>query len=159
MPNSPRFTALFLGSVLSACCAIGTAGQTATSEPPPFSTQVTPGYTKAAPIALGSAPASNSAASGLLLMFPPNATTSREVFMTGNGAASTNAGPNGAASNSANHSGGIPRSTGGNIPGLLTVPTFAGAFAAQGGPSVGSVFPYIMIGNDPLLGGKTEIPA
>jgi hypothetical protein len=79
--------------------------------------------------------------------------------MTGNGAASTNAGPNGAASNSANHSGGIPRSTGGNIPGLLTVPTFAGAFAAQGGPSVGSVFPYIMIGNDPLLGGKTEIPA
>ena len=159
MPNSPRFTALFLGSVLSACCAISTAGQTATSEPSPLSTQATPGYTKAAPIALSSAPASNSAASGLLLMFPPDAATSREVFMTGNGAASTTAGPNGAAGNDANHSGGIPRNPGGNIPGLLTVPTFAGAFAAQGGPSVGNVFPYIMIGNDPLLGGKTEIPA
>jgi hypothetical protein len=36
---------------------------------------------------------------------------------------------------------------------------FAGAFAAQGGPSAGSVFPYLMIGNDPVLGGKTEIPA
>jgi hypothetical protein len=159
MPNSPRFTALFLGSVLSACCAISTAGQTATSEPSPFSTQATPGYTKAAPIALGSAPVSNSAASGLLLMFPPNATTSRQVFMTGNGAASTTAGPSGAAGNNANHSGGLPHNPGGNIPGLLTVPTFAGAFAAEGGPSAGGVFPYIMIGNNPLLGGRTEIPA
>jgi hypothetical protein len=79
--------------------------------------------------------------------------------MTGNGAASTAAGPSGGAGNNANHSGGIPRNPGGNIPGLLTVPTFAGAFAAQGGPSAGGVFPYIMIGNNPLLGGKTEIPA
>lgn len=79
--------------------------------------------------------------------------------MTGNGAASTTAGPNGAAGNNGSHSGAIPRSPGGNIPGLLTVPTFAGAFAAQGGPSLGKVFPYIMVGNDPLLGGKTEIPA
>jgi hypothetical protein len=159
MPNSPRFTALILGSALLTCSAIRTAGQTATSEPSPFATQASPGYTKAAPIALGSAPTSNSAASGLLLVFPPNATTSREVFMTGSGAASTSAGPSGAAGNNANHSGGIPRNSGGNIPGLLTVPTFAGAFAAEGGPSVGRVFPYIMIGNDPLLGGKTEIPA
>jgi hypothetical protein len=92
-------------------------------------------------------------------MFPPNATTSREVFMMGNGAASTASGPSGSAGNNANRSGGIPRNPGGNIPGLLTVPTFAGAFAAQGGPSAGKVFPYIMIGNDPLLGGRTEIPA
>jgi len=159
MPYSPRFTALILGSALLTCSAIRTAGQTATSEPSPFSTEASPGYTKAAPIALGSAAASNSAASGLLLVFPPNATTSREVFMTGRGAASTTAGPSGAAGNHANHFGDIPRNPGGNIPGLLTVPTFAGAFAAQGGPSVGRVFPYIMIGNDPLLGGKTEIPA
>src|SRR5580692_8718639 len=158
MPNSPRFTALFLGSVLSAGCAISTAGQTATTEPSPFSTQATPGYTKAAPIALGSAPASNSAASGLLLVFPPNATTSREVFMMGSGASSTAAGSNGTAGDNANR-GGLPHNPGGNIPGLLTVPTFAGAFAAQGGPSAGGVFPYIMIGNNPLLGGKTEIPA
>ncbi len=159
MPNSHRFTALFLGSVLFTCSAIRTAGQTASSEPSPFSTQASPGYTRAAPIALGSAPASNSAASGLLLMFPPNAATSREVFMTGNGFASTSAGPNGTAGNNSSRSGAIPRSPGGNIPGLVTVPTFAGAFAALGGPAAGRVFPYIMIGNDPLLGGKTEIPA
>jgi hypothetical protein len=159
MRNSPRFTALFLGLVLLTCSAGRTAAQTASSEPSPFSTQAAPGYTKAAPIALGSAPASNSAASGLLLMFPPNATTSREVFMTGNGASGASAGPSGAAGNNGSHSSAIPHNPGGNIPGLLTVPTFAGAFAAQGGPSVGKVFPYIMIGNNPLLGGKTEIPA
>ena len=44
------------------------------------------------------------------------------------------------------------------MPGLATLPTFAGAFAAQGGPFAGKVFPYIMIGNDPALGGVTEIP-
>jgi hypothetical protein len=159
MPNSLRFTALFLGSVFLTCSAVRTAAQTASSEPSPFSTQGAPGYTKAAPIALGSAPASNSAASGLVLVFPPNATTSREVFMTGNGAAGTSAGPNGSAGNNGSRSSTIPHNPGGNIPGLLTVPTFAGAFAAQGGPSAGKVFPYIMIGNDPLLGGKTEIPA
>jgi hypothetical protein len=159
MPNSRRLTPLFLGSVLLTCSAIPTAGQTATSEPSPFSTQATPGYTKAAPISLAGAQASNSTASGHLLVFPPNATTSREIFMTGNGAASTTLGPTGAAGNNASHSAGIPHNPGGNIPGLLTVPTFAGAFAAQGGPSAGGVFPYIMIGNNPLLGGRTEIPA
>lgn len=49
-------------------------------------------------------------------------------------------------------------STDGNIPGLQTVPTFSGAFAAQGGPSLGTVFPFVMIGNDPLIGGTTEVP-
>jgi len=159
MPSSVRFTALFLGSFFWACSATHTAAQTAQSEPSPFAAQATPSYTKALPVALGSAPSANSAASGLVLLFPPGATTSREVFMTGSGAASTNAGPNGAAGNNGSHSGGIPNNPGGNIPGLLTVPTFAGAFAAQGGPSAGRVFPYIMIGNNPLLGGKTEIPA
>ncbi len=164
MRNPLRFTALFLGSVLSACLATHAAGQTAQSEPSPFSAQATPGYAKASPIALGSAPAANSAAAGLILMFPPNAITSREIFTTVNSAAagnaaSANAGRNSAAGNNHNDFGGIPHRPGGNIPGLLTVPTFAGAFAAQGGPSAGGVFPYIMIGNDPLLGGTTEIPA
>jgi len=159
MPNSLRLMTFFFGSALLACSATRTAGQTATSEPSPVSTQATPGYTKAAPMPLPTAPASSSAASGVLLMFPPNAATSREIFTTGNGAANTNAGPNGAAGNKASHSSAIPHNPGGNIPGLLTVPTFAGAFAAQGGPSAGGVFPYIMIGNNPLLGGKTEIPA
>jgi hypothetical protein len=47
----------------------------------------------------------------------------------------------------------------GTLFGLDTVPTFEGAFAATGGPSVAKVFPYIMIGNDPLAGGTTTIPA
>jgi hypothetical protein len=47
----------------------------------------------------------------------------------------------------------------GTLFGLDTVPTFAGAFAATGGPSKGTVFPYIMIGNDPLVGGTTTLPA
>jgi len=49
--------------------------------------------------------------------------------------------------------------SGGNISGLATVPTFAGAFAPGAGPSLGTVFPFIMMGNDPLLGGTTTIPA
>ena len=49
--------------------------------------------------------------------------------------------------------------TGGNISGLVTVPTFVGAFAAENGPSAGTVFPFIMMGNDPLVGGTTTLPA
>jgi hypothetical protein len=158
MPSSIRLTALFLGSVFMACTAARTPGQAAPSEPSPFSGQTSPGYAKASPVPLSSASAASSAASGVVLVFPPNATTSREVFTTTSGAASTSAGPNGSAGNNG-QSGGIPHNPGGNIPGLLTVPTFAGAFAAQGGPSAGRVFPYIMMGNNPLLGGRTEIPA
>ena len=49
--------------------------------------------------------------------------------------------------------------SGGNIPGLVTVPTFAGAFAAQGAEDTGIVFPYVMVGNHPLRGGTTTVPA
>ena len=159
MPRSIRFTALFLVSLLLTCFATRSTGQTVQSEPSPFSTQAFPGYATASPLAMGSVPTANPADPAFILVFPPNATTSREAFTTTNNAAGANAGPNSAAGNSSNLSGGIPRNPGGNIPGLQTVPTFAGAFAAQGGPSVGKVFPYIMIGNNPLLGHKTEIPA
>src|SRR5258707_6277411 len=154
MRNSLRFTGLFLGLVLFAGSAIRTAGQTVKSEPSPFSSQATPGYTKASPVPLGSVAAAKTALAGPLLIFPPNAKSSREVFMRNN-AAGAHAGPNTAAGS--NDTGGVPRGATGNIPGLDTLPTFAGAFAAQGGPSAGNVFPYIMIGNDPALGGKTEI--
>jgi len=97
------------------------------------------------------------ALAGSVLIFPPNAKSSREVFIRNN-AASANAGADSEAASS-HDTGGVPHGPGGNIPGLATLPTFAGAFAAQGGPSAGNVFPYIMIGNDPVLGGITEIPA
>jgi len=48
--------------------------------------------------------------------------------------------------------------TGGTIAGLQTVPTFLGAFAPGAGPSLGNVFPFVMMGNDPLAGGTTTIP-
>jgi hypothetical protein len=163
MRNLARFAALFLGPVLLACFAVRTAGQTVQSEPSPFSAQVSAGYSIASPVALGSAAIPKPTDPGFILMFPPNATISSQVFTTGSSAAagntaSTKAGPNRVAGNS-NSSGDFLHRPGGNIPGLLTVPTFAGAFAAQGGPSVGRVFPYIMMGNDPQLGGSTEIPA
>jgi hypothetical protein len=47
---------------------------------------------------------------------------------------------------------------GGTLSGLQTVPTFVGAFAPGNGPSLGNVFPFVMIGNDPLVGGTTTIP-
>jgi hypothetical protein len=47
---------------------------------------------------------------------------------------------------------------GGNINGLQTVPTFVGAFAPGNGPDLGNIFPFVMIGNDPLVGTSTQIP-
>jgi hypothetical protein len=137
MRNLIRFTAPFLGSVLLTCFAVRTAGQTVRSEPAPFSAQVTAGYSIASPVALGSAPTAKPTDPGFILIFPPNATISSEIFTAGNNAAagntaSTKAGPNRAAGDS-NRSGDFLHRPGGNIPGLLTVPTFAGAFAAQGG--------------------------
>jgi hypothetical protein len=48
---------------------------------------------------------------------------------------------------------------GGTIDGLDTLATFGGAFAAQAGPSRGNVFKFTMVGNHPLAGGTTVIPA
>jgi hypothetical protein len=53
-------------------------------------------------------------------------------------------------------------SAGPNINGLNTVPTFTGAFASNFpavDPFLNGVFPFIMIGNQPELGGTTVIPA
>src|SRR5246127_5353142 len=153
MRNSLRCTFLLLGLVLLAASAVRSVAQTAKSEPSPFSSQARPGYTKASPLALASA-AARLSAPGVILVYPANAATSREVFLRSNNAAGGNA-----TTANARHSTGGPQAPGGNIPGLDTLPTFAGAFAAQGGPSAGNVFPYVMIGNSPALGGVTDIPA
>ncbi len=150
MRNSLRFLSLSLALGLLAVSAVCTHAQTAKSEPSPFMAKSAPGYTKASPRALASAAVVAPASSGVLLTFPPNANTSRAVFTRNS---------NAAAASGRNSTGDVPSNPAGNIPGLLTLPTFTGAFAAQGGPSAGNVFPYVMIGNHPLLGGKTEIPA
>jgi hypothetical protein len=157
MRNSLRLTLFFFGLVLYAGAAMCTAAQTAKSEPSPFANRSTVGYTKASPVPVSSVAAAKSALAGPILIFPPGAKTSRAVF-TKNNLAATKGGTSGTAA-SAHNTGGVPAGSGGNIPGLDTLPTFASAFAAQGGPFAGNVFPYIMIGNDPVLGGKTEINA
>lgn len=45
------------------------------------------------------------------------------------------------------------------IDGMDSVATFSGAFINQAGPSTGSLFPFIFMGNHPLAGGTTVIPA
>jgi hypothetical protein len=46
MQNLLRLASLFFGLVLFACSAIRATGQTAKSEPSPFSSRATPGYTE-----------------------------------------------------------------------------------------------------------------
>lgn len=141
--------------VLLAASAIQTAGQSAKSEPSPFAAKAKPEYIKVSPAALSAAAVARPSASSVILVFPPNAKSSRAVFSKSNNPSAGSS----SGSVTRNSTGGVPHGSGGNIPGLLTLPTFSGAFAAQGGPAAGNVFPYVMIGNDPLLGGKTEIPA
>jgi hypothetical protein len=91
-----------------------------------------------------------------VLTYPAGAATSRgSVAFDENGANVSRESAN------ANAAGGANSAVIGNgtLFGLDTVPTFEGAFAATGGPDRGQVFPYVMIGNDPLVGGTTTIPA
>lgn len=87
---------------------------------------------------------------GTVLVVPPNGVSPFAVANSGNSGQNGSA-PSGAASTNA-------QANAGNIAGLATIPTFTGAFAAQGGPSLGNVSPFVMMGNDPLAGGTTNIP-
>src|SRR5208283_1261761 len=129
------------------------AGQTASSEPSPFSGKAIADYAKTAPVSLASAPTVTSPSNGMLLVFPANATSSKQVFSL-----QTNAGSGGSHNGPASNKSNIKSNPNGNIPGIMTVPTFAGAFGAEGGPAQGNVYPYIMMGNDPARGGETDIP-
>jgi hypothetical protein len=114
------------------------------------SVSLSPGYAKMPPVVRGDfQPGAQSASSGLTLIFPAGATTSWGAISP------TNAGGSGGVGGSnagVNHSSGS--NPNGNIPGLMTVPTFQGAFATNG-----TVFNYNMMGNHPMLGGRTVIPA
>jgi hypothetical protein len=114
---------------------------------------INPGYTKVAPVPLSSI---RTVTSSPMLTYPAGARTSRgQVAFDENGASVARERA------SANAAAGANSAVIGNgtLFGLDTVPTFEGAFAATGGPSKGTVFPYIMIGNDPLVGGTTTLPA
>ena len=88
---------------------------------------------------------------GTVLIMPPDGVSPFAVTNSANAGQSNSASPNAASTNA--------QANGGNITGLVTIPTFTGAFAAQAGPSLGNVFPFVMMGNDPLTGGETDIPA
>jgi hypothetical protein len=96
-----------------------------------------------------------------LLVFPAGATSSREAFASSFDANAAANGPATQSSAQANSSSSMSHTSpvGGVISGLDTIPTFAGAFAAQAGPSIGTVFPFTIVGNDPHVGRTTRIPA
>src|ERR1700745_452288 len=113
----------------------------------------TPGYTRVAPIPLQPV---RTVPSSPVLTYPAGANTSRgKVAFDENGASVSRA----SANTNAAASGNSAVIGNGTLFGLDTVATFEGAFAATGGPDRGQVFPYIMIGNNPLVGGTTTIPA
>lgn len=99
--------------------------------------------------------------SSIRFVLPKGATSTRGLFL--NDANSPGGGPT---NNPARRSGGGPNPSSG-IRGLDTVPTFTGAFNStapsidffQSADGFTTTSPFIMIGNDPLLGGTTVIPA
>lgn len=148
--SAPRTFLLILGSLLVLFLTASAMGQD--SNLPPLSN---PGYTKAVPVDVGSG---TPFAPVTTLTFPQGARSSREIFVlkAPAGAAGNAAGSQG--NSNANNANGVHGHPGGNISGLVTVPTFAGAFAAQGSEDTGQVFPFIMMGNHPQAGGRTTIP-
>ena len=171
MRSTQRVTGFFLGSLLAAWGTISTLAQTATSS---FVFSSTPAldHVRMQPFSI------NSAASvdvNAVLDFPAGATSSRASYDLDRGAAmfsrsraaSTNASQNSAASQ--NHGDSRSNHRQGGVRGLITVPTFQGAFfssAPASFPNGASLvpfplneFPFFMMGNDPSDGGTTSMPA
>jgi hypothetical protein len=161
MRSSARFTSVVFLVVVFTSVAFaqvdsGAAAALATSQP---------GYADKSPVSLSNAqPVLQPVTSATILNFPANADSSRAIFAAGNGSS-----PNGpsSASNSglpkpaqqANRGDRDRRPDLPTIDGLDTLATFSGAFMTQAGPSLGRVFNFNMIGNHPLAGGTTTIPA
>jgi hypothetical protein len=126
-------------------------------------TRSSPGYLRAGPksVTLSQASQVSAVTPGTVLAFPANAATSRAALTAGNTHPATNivTNRNGTSSppqgnNDDNDSSGARSSpSGGTITGLDTVATFQGAFFHNG------FFPFTMMGQHPLVGGTTIIPA
>lgn len=99
--------------------------------------------------------------SSIRFVLPNGKTSTRGLFV--NDANSPGGGP----SNNAAHKSGGGGNSSPNLRGLDTVPTFTGAFNSpapsidpfQSADGFTTTSPFIMIGNNPLLGGTTVIPA
>src|SRR3954447_65699 len=144
MKARSRFIGAVAGAAALVCIAPSLSAQNAAR-----ANSGSPGYTKMAPIPLDSV---RTVTSSPVLTYPAGAKTSKgKIAVDENGASVSR--------DSARMNANSAVMGNGTLFGLDTVPTFEGAFAATGGPSVGRVFPYVMIGNDPLVGGTTTIPA
>jgi hypothetical protein len=144
-------TPVFLVAFFSLLLLIGTSGTSFAQAD--LSTPDGPaGFVKMSPASLDDA--ARPLSPDPLLVFPSGAATSRGSFSADANLAGN--GPGTSVQTTAARSASSP--IGGVITGLDTVPTFAGAFAAQAGPSLGVVYPFIMVGNDPRAGGTTRIP-
>ena len=148
MKPSIRLACVFAATAFMACISPNLFAQTDKNTRP-----IAPGYSKMAPVAMNSI---RTLSPSPVLVYPVGAVSSKgHIVFDQNGASVSRHGANANAATSAN----AAVIGNGTLFGLDTVTTFEGAFAATGGPSMGQVFPYIMMGNNPLLGGKTEIPA
>jgi hypothetical protein len=131
--------------LLATLCALGTFGFAQKANDPAAASALSgahPSYIRQSPVSIVSgAPGQFTISSSTVI----DATTGKTVDSSNNLPPNPNA--------NANHSGGS------TIDGLDTLPTFDGAFVAGAGPSDGSLFRFSMIGNHPLAGGNTKIPA
>jgi hypothetical protein len=135
-------------------CAISA---TSFAQKPPVKA-VKPGYVRMPKININSV---QPPSSHIRLVLPKGATSTRGLFV--NDAHSPGGGP----PNNAAHKPGGGDNAGPNIRGLDTVPTFTGAFNStapsidffQSSDGFTTTSPFIMIGNNPQLGGTTVIPA
>jgi hypothetical protein len=150
--------------VLFSICVLGSSWAQSGTNPPDdgVAQDLEPNYIEVPPVDLSATPAQVIDLSGVTLQYPDGATTSRDALTSG-AATLTSDNLTGSNLDAATLSpfrvdNDTPNPLG-NIDGLDTLPTFAGAFAAQAGPSLNRIFPFVMIGNHPLAGGTTVIPA
>jgi hypothetical protein len=160
-----RFALFFIGTLFVVCFTTSSLGQSTTTDDSGAAIArgaASPGYVRVAPVTMSRTAPILLFDPGTILNFPGDGTTtSRAIFTAaGDGAAGSSGG--GAGNNAQTNSASIISAIGGVIPGLDTVPTFAGAFFNPNPSILGSrpngVFPFIMVGNDPRIGGTTRIP-
>jgi hypothetical protein len=161
MRYSTRYTILVC--LFLFCIPVSSLGQLKDDGAAAIMAGAAPGYARAAPNAVNLAQTTQlqPISSSTILVFPANAATSREVFNVGNLAGAQNTGAAGAKPNTAaegsdgdEHFDDVRKSPpGGTVTGLDTVPTFQGAFFHN------RLFNFTMMGQHPLAGGTTVIPA
>lgn len=142
--------------VLIAVCVVALLGISAVSYGQTTSPKFTPtpGYVRMPNININKV---NLPSNSIRFVLPAGKTSTRGLFLNDANSGGSN---NGTGSKHGTN-GGVP-----NLVGLSTVPTFADAFASAA-PSIDlfqsdgftTVSPFVMIGNNPQLGGTTVIPA